>query len=107
MKIKNIAKLSSYGAYIDEEFIYTNSLVEGKNVIVGNIAEYMYDLEQELNRLQSKKSDTAKEILTELLKEENLENVYFTDENGDIRNRQVIRIEKIKYIAEKYGVVVK
>lgn len=52
MEIKNIAKLSSYGAYIDEEFIYTNSIVEGKNVIVGDIAEYMYDLEQEMSRLK-------------------------------------------------------
>ena len=51
-----------------------------------------------------KESDTAREILDELLKEKNLENVYFTDENGDIRNRQVIRIEKIKDLAEKYGV---
>lgn len=51
-----------------------------------------------------KETDTAREILTELLKEENLENVYFTDENGGIRNRQVIRIEKIKDLAEKYGV---
>lgn len=50
------------------------------------------------------KSDTAREILTELLKEENLENVYFTDGNGNIRDRQVIRIEKIKYLAKKYGV---
>jgi hypothetical protein len=62
-KIKNIAKLSSYGAYIDEEFIYTDSIVEGKNVIVGNIAEYVYDLEQEVKRLQI---DTAREILQEL-----------------------------------------
>ena len=53
-----------------------------------------------------KESDTAREILDELLKEKNLENVYFTDENGDIRNRQVIRIEKIKDLAEKYGVEV-
>ena len=52
LEIKNIAKLSSYGAYIDEEFIYTDSLVEGKNVIVGDIAEYMYDLEQEIARLK-------------------------------------------------------
>ena len=51
-----------------------------------------------------KESDTAREILDELLKEENLENVYFTDENGDIRNRQVIRIEKIKDLVKKYGV---
>ena len=34
--------------------------------------------------IEKTKSDTAREILTELLKEENLENVYFTDENGDI-----------------------
>ena len=56
MDIKNIAKLSSYGAYIDEEFIYTNSLVEGRNVIVGDIAEYMYDLEQEVARYKKEKS---------------------------------------------------
>ena len=56
MEIKNIAKLSSYGAYIDEEFIYTNSIVEGKNVIVGDIAEYMYDLEQEIARLKKEKN---------------------------------------------------
>ena len=62
MEIKNIAKLSSYGAYIDEEFIYTNSLVEGKNVIVVDIAEYMYDLEKEFAK---KETDTAREILTE------------------------------------------
>ena len=63
MKVKNIAKISSYGAYLDEEFIYTDSIVEGKNVIVGNIAEYVYDLEQEVKRLQK---DIAKEILQEL-----------------------------------------
>ena len=38
------------------------------------------------------------------MKEENLENIYYTDKKGDIRNRQVIRIEKIKDLAEKYGV---
>lgn len=59
MEIKNIAKLSSYGAYIDEEFIYTNSLVEGKNVIVGDIAEYMYDLEQELAKKESETAQLA------------------------------------------------
>lgn len=53
-----------------------------------------------------KESDTAREILDELLKEENLENVYFADKNGDIRDRQVIRIEKIKDLAKKYGVEV-
>lgn len=73
---------------------------------------FVYMLNDEMEMLilslgYRKESDTANEILQELLKEENLENVYFTDENGDIRNRQVIRIEKIKYIAEKYGVVVK
>ena len=64
MEIKNIAKLSSYGAYLDEEFIYTNSLVEGKNVIVGNIAEYVYDLEQTLIK---KGQDIAMEIYEKVL----------------------------------------
>lgn len=61
------------------------------------------EIQQALNK---GKQETAKEILDELLKEENLENVYFTDENGDIRNRQVIRIEKIKDIVKKYSVEV-
>ena len=46
------------------------------------------------------RKETADEILQELLKEENLETVYFTDENGNIRDRQVIRIEKVKEIME-------
>ena len=52
------------------------------------------------------RKETAKEILDELLNEENLENVYFTNKNGDIRDRQVIRIEKIKDLAKQYGIEV-
>lgn len=63
MEIKNIAKLSSYGAYIDEEFIYTDSLVKNKKVIVGNIAEYMYDLEQEIERLTEEKSFATRKMM--------------------------------------------
>jgi hypothetical protein len=90
MDIKNIAKLSSYGAYIDEEFIYTNSLVEGKNVIVGNIAEYMYDLEQELAK---KGSDTARDVIGDLAE-------LIINHSGRLT------LEDLYEIAEKYGVKV-
>ena len=90
MEIKNIAKLSSYGAYIDEEFIYTNSIVEGKNVIVGNIAEYMYDLEQEIAK---KESDTAREIIE------------WIKRNGTFGyGGYVIHDSTIEQIGKKYGV---
>lgn len=89
MEVKNIAKLSSYGAYIDEEFIYTDSIVEGKNVIVGNIAEYMYDLEQEVERLPV---DTARNVIAELA--------------GLIINHSGrLNLEDLYEIGEKFGVV--
>ena len=75
-----------------------------KDMILNNDRFFNREATALYNAGYRKESDTAREILDELLKEKNLENVYFTDENGDIRNRQVIRIEKIKDLAEKYGV---
>lgn len=54
-KDKNkIAKLTSYGSYLDCEYI-TAKYPEDESHIVGDLAEYVYDLEQENEKLKQDK----------------------------------------------------
>lgn len=90
------------------EALYNEGYLKGETIscqvtVDSSLLDYINQLE---DRLVEIRNEMAEEILDELLKEENLENVYFTDKNGDIRDRQVIRIEKIKDLAKKYCVEV-
>lgn len=49
-----IAKLTSYGSYLDCEYI-TAKYPEYESHIVGDLAEYVYDLEQENEKLKQDK----------------------------------------------------
>ena len=51
-KNRHIAKSSGYGAYIDFPYTTTDSVVEGKNVIVGDLAEYIWLLENRLEEVE-------------------------------------------------------
>lgn len=49
-----IAKLTSYGSYLDCEYI-TAKYPDNESHIVGDLAEYVYDLEQEIEKLKQDK----------------------------------------------------
>ena len=57
--MKNIAKLTSYGCYLDCDFV-TAKYPEDEIHIVGNVAEYVYDLEQKISDLEAKLADKQK-----------------------------------------------
>ena len=58
--MKNIAKLTSYGCYLDCDFV-TAKYPEEETHIVGNVAEYVYDLEQKISDLEAKLAEKEKE----------------------------------------------
>lgn len=51
--MENIAKLTSYGCYLDCDFV-TAKYPGDETHIVGNVAEYVYDLEQKISDLETK-----------------------------------------------------
>lgn len=59
--MENIAKLTSYGCYLDCDFV-TAKYPEDETHIVGNVAEYVYDLEQKLSDLEAKLAESEKKL---------------------------------------------
>lgn len=95
--MKNIAKLTSYGCYLDCDFI-TAKYPEDEIHIVGNVAEYVYDLEHKISDLEAKLAEkekelTAKETLNQIFKDNREAKISFALE----------QLEKVKeYIHGKY-----
>jgi hypothetical protein len=60
--MKNIAKSTSYGCYLDCDFV-TAKYPEDETHIVGNVAEYVYDLEQKISDLEAKLAEKEAELV--------------------------------------------
>lgn len=69
--MKNIAKLTSYGCYLDCDFT-TAKYPDDKTHIVGNLAEYVYDLEHEVSNLRLQVKVNDKHIVEQNKEIENL-----------------------------------
>lgn len=59
---KHLAQLSDYGAFIDYEVITIPSIIEGKNVIVGELAEYIWFLEKSYDTLLQQFKEKEQEV---------------------------------------------
>lgn len=70
--MKNIAKLTSYGCYLDCDFA-TARYPGDETHIVGNVAEYVYDLEKKLSDLEAKLAESEEQLKEELIREKGLE----------------------------------
>ena len=82
-----IAKLTSYGSYLDCEYI-TAKYPEDESHIVGDLAEYVYDLEQEVEKLTKSFAYKNNEDLSTTIN-----GVKFTSE-------QIIALQQVGYSAE-------
>ena len=100
--MKNIAKLTSYGCYLDCDFV-TAKYPEEETHIVGNVAEYVYDLEQKISDLEAKLAEKEKE--NELMAK-TLRMTKFVEKeiNQDKISFAVEQLEKVKELCrEKFN----
>ena len=77
-----IAKLTSYGSYLDCEFI-TSKYPDDESHIVGDLAEYVYDLEQKIEKQEKEIKDRLNQI-------------------RDLHSMQIELVEALYYFETKY-----
>ncbi len=77
-----IAKLTSYGSYLDCEFI-TSKYPDDESHIVGDLAEYVYDLEEKIEEQEKEIKDRLNQI-------------------RDLHSMQIELVEALYYFETKY-----
>ena len=89
-----IAKLTSYGSYLDCQYI-TAKYPDDDSHIVGDLAEYVYDLEQKIE-------EQCEEIekLTKSFAQKNNEDLSTTINGVKFTNEQIIALQQVGYSAE-------